>query len=152
MRASPAGFLNFSLAPSPCIACSAPSPPSGRVGASGGCGFWRRSPTFGVLVARQRALARFYAYDGQRPAPTTPQERTRERYVISYTTVAVLAFVVARAVMPPPESADAEAPRVIGALVLITVAGLAALAAGWSAIWAFKNPGAPHSDRPTSGT
>ena len=102
----------------------------------------------GVLVARRRAVARLYAHDGNSPAPRTPQERTRQRYVLAYTTVAVLAFVVARAVLPPSESADTDGPRLVGAVVLMVVAGIAALAAGWSTVWVFKEPGASSSDSP----
>jgi hypothetical protein len=105
----------------------------------------------GVLVAHRRALGRLFAYLGERPTARTPQERTRQRYVISYTAMAVLAFAIARAVLPPPERADAEAAKVIVAVVLLVVAGLAALAAGWSAVWAFKEPGGPSSDKTTSG-
>lgn len=92
-----------------------------------------------ALAARERAVGRFFTFMGERRGPSTPQERTRRRYVFAYTGVSVLAFAVGQSLLPPTGTAQAACSRAIAAVVLLIIAGPAALAGGWSAVWAFRS-------------
>lgn len=109
-----------------------------------GRGFWwmwlLATMTYIVgLLARERAVNRFMIYAGEKRKVPTRQERIRQRYVVAFATVSVLAFAIGQAVLPPQNRADAEGARVVLNVVLIVIAGITAVAAGWSAVWAFKN-------------
>ena len=94
-----------------------------------------------ALLSRQRAVNRLIAYAGEEREVPTRQERIRQRYVVAFVTTSALAFAVGQAVMPPQSRAGAESGRVIVSVVLLIIAGVMAVAAGWSAVWTFKNGG-----------
>ncbi|MGI8718137.1 MAG: hypothetical protein ACR2JN_09950 [Lapillicoccus sp.] len=50
-----------------------------------------------------------------------------------------LSFAIGQAVLPPQDRAETNAAQVILSVVLLVIAGTAAIAAGWSAVWSFKD-------------
>ena len=111
-----------------------------------GRGFWwmwmlATMAHVGALVSRERAVNRFMVRAGERREALTQQERTRQRYVVAYATVSVLALSIGQAVLPPQDRADVEGARVVLSAVLLVVAVVTAVAAGWSAVWSFRRSG-----------
>jgi phosphatidylglycerophosphate synthase len=95
--------------------------------------------TLSVLVMsmeRQRAAARVLAFTGERRGPRNEQEVLREQHVFRYGAVAAVAFVGSQFLLPSDDGASAV--RTLLGAVLFLIAILAALAAGWSAVWEFK--------------
>lgn len=103
---------------------------------------------FGALAARERAAARFFWYVGEPRGPRSELESTRQRHVMAYAGVGMLALVAGEVVMPAPGTEEPGSATSLVGLVLFIVGALAALAAGWSAVWVFKARG----DRPGDAT
>ncbi len=86
----------------------------------------------------ERAISRLFAYTGERRQARRRQERTSNRYVIAYATnryviayatVFALSFAIGQAVLPPQDRAETNAAQVILTVVLLVIAGTAAIAA-----------------------
>jgi formate hydrogenlyase subunit 3/multisubunit Na+/H+ antiporter MnhD subunit len=95
----------------------------------------------GSMFARERAAARFFEFVGEGRGHRDAQESRRQRYLWAYAVVGVAAFLIGRAVMPDPVADPVDSVRVMIGMVCLIIAALAALGAGWSAVWVFKDAG-----------
>lgn len=91
------------------------------------------------MFARERAAARFFEFMGERRGPHTAQESRRQRHLWAYALVGIAAFLAGKAVMPEPGPDPIDNTRAVFGLVFLVIALLAALGAGWSAVWVFKD-------------
>lgn len=92
----------------------------------------------GSMVARERAATRFFQFLGEDRGHRDDQERRRQRYLLTFTAVSVTAFLVARLVAPD-DARNVDTIRAMIGGVSLVIAVLAALGAGWAAVWVFKD-------------
>lgn len=97
------------------------------------------SALIGSMFARERAAARFFEFIGERRGPHGVQESRRQRYLWAYALLGIAAFLAGRAVLPEPGPEPIDDTRAMIGLLFLVIAALAALGAGWSAVWVFKD-------------
>ena len=96
-----------------------------------------------ATVSRRRAAVAFDAARlGAPPAPPTPpappSRERRQRHVLVFSTVAAVLFVVGRVVLAAAGNDGSDARDVVGSVLVLLAVG-AALAAGWAAVWQFRD-------------